>query len=775
MLPWKLGEIIVRDGVRITQSTPSRVQMWLSNESFCRDCAELDVMIYGGEVLTETLLHKAQTAAPNSTQINMYGPTEGTVYNTTRVADYRGHINIGWPMRNHRVYVLDEMLRPVLPTAAGDLYLAGEGVSEGYINRADLTEAAYLPDPFYPGQRMYRTGDIGRLRLDGSYDFLGRRDAQVKLNGQRVELDEINGAFVAQGCALQAATVPLRHDDGSMELVTYYIPVADTVSESEIRSRLSKVLPAYMIPSSMVSMSVLPSTPTGKIDLRTLKKMAAGDPPTAASVPVAANSTETGPTDALSDGNDAPAGSLDWVLALWRRILGRSDIAPNLSFFEQGGTSLAALSILSFYNNSGLTMTLAQFYENPTAVRQAELLCPAAPSAEVNVSTPAQKMRDETPCRIAVPALPAGRTKRSLKAVLLTGATGFLGVHILKTLLEEGAGKIICTMRDGNRERLLDTLSWYFGAGWVSGVEHLIEVIASDISRPGLGLSPKDYQALSGRITAIWNCAADVRHYAADADSLLAVNLGGTAEVIKLARASGAPLYHMSTTSVSGNRLVDGKSAIFTEEDFYIGQNWQDNLYVRSKYLAEEAVFDAVRNGLNARVFRLGRLVGRSQDGIFQKNPRTNAFYLTMRGIHALGAIPASMAEFPMELTPIDWCARAAVALRCSDSVVYHLQSPTPPTAEEAARAVVEDLEILTDEAFEKRLMSAGADVKGDVLAPLIDFFHQLASGAGTISVDNSRTMQQLSKAGFTENIVGPRRLLNSFRFNLEERIGKGE
>ena len=788
MLPWKLGEIIQRDGVKITQSTPSRVQMWLSNEAFCAGAKDLDVMIYGGEVLTETLLHAAQTAAPNAVQTNMYGPTEGTVYNTTRVADYRSHINVGWPMQNSRVYVLDEMLRPVLPTAAGDLYLAGECVSEGYINRADLTEAAYLPDPFYPGQRMYRTGDVGRLRLDGSYDFLGRRDAQVKLNGQRVELDEINGTFVSQGCALQAATVPLRHDDGSMELVTYFIPAPEQVEEREIRSRIGKILPAYMIPSSMVPMSVLPSTPTGKIDLGTLKKMAAEGISNEISQTQAAPAQESeaaaAPVITETDVS-AAVGSLDWVLALWRRVLGRSNLSADISFFEQGGTSLAALSILSFYNNSSLTMTLAQFYENPTARAQAGIFVgdASAETGSVSAAVPEtaaslEKNIESTPIerRAAVPPLPGGRGKRSLKTILLTGATGFLGVHILKTLLEEGAQKIICTMRDGSRERLMDTLGWYFGAGWVMGIEHQIEVLHADISRPGLGLSPKEYQALSGKLTAIWNCAADVRHYASDADVLLATNLSGTEEIIKLARASGAPLYHMSTTSVSGNRLV-GRSdaAIFTEDDFDIGQNWQDNLYVRSKFLAEEAVFEAIRSGLTARVFRLGRLVGRSQDGIFQKNAATNAFYLTMRGIHALGAIPESMANAPMELTPIDWCARAAVALRNSESAVYHLQSPAAPAAEAAARAVAPDLEVLSDEAFERKLMSAGADESGAILAPLVDFFHQLSAGSATIAVDNSKTMTLLEKAGFTETVAPPERLLRSFRFSTDERIGKGE
>ena len=791
MLPWKLGEIIARDGVKITQSTPSRVQMWLSNESFCRDCAQLEVMIYGGEVLTEPLLRAAQTAAPNAVQTNMYGPTEGTVYNTTRTADYRGHINVGWPMQNSRIYVLDEMLRPVLPTAAGDLYLSGECVSEGYINRPDLTEAAYLPDPFYPGQRMYRTGDVGRLRLDGSYDFLGRRDAQVKLNGQRVELDEINGAFVSQGCAIQAATVPVRHDDGSMELVTYFVPTFEQMEEKEIRNRIERILPAYMVPSSMVTMSTLPSTPTGKIDLRTLKEMAAaGISSNAAAIHSEAaqeiESAEAFSTPEKTADIDAAVGTLDWVLALWRKVLGRSSISPDVSFFEQGGTSLAALNILSFYNNSSLTLTLAKFYENPTARAQAEIFAGGAPAAVTVVCT-AEPTQDAafTPTKTegvsvvrpsGVPSLPGGRGKRSLKTILLTGATGFLGVHILKALLDEGAQKIICTMRDGSRERLIDTLGWYFGAGWVSGIEHQIDVLHADISRPGLGLSPKEYQSLSGKLTAIWNCAADVRHYAADADALLATNLSGTEEIIKLARASGAPLYHMSTTSVSGTSLV-GRSdtTLFTEDDFDIGQNWQDNLYVRSKFLAEEAVFEAIRSGLTARVFRLGRLVGRSQDGIFQKNAATNAFYLTMRSIHALGAIPESMARVPMELTPIDWCAQAAVALRNSEGTVYHLQNPAPPTAEDAIRAVVPDLEILSDEAFVRRLISAGADKNGAILAPLVDFYHQFSTDKATIAVDNKKTMSQLEKTGFTDVIAPPQRLLRGFRFSAHERIGKEE
>ena len=787
MLPWKLAEIIERDGVKITQSTPSRVQMWLSNEAFCRASANLELMIYGGEVLTDVLLRQAQTASNEAIQVNMYGPTEGTVYNTTRTADHRKHINVGWPMRNNRVYVLDEALQPVLPTAVGELYLAGECVSEGYISRPDLNEASYRPDPFFPGERMYRTGDLGRLRLDGSYDFMGRRDAQVKLNGQRVELDEINGAFVSQGCALQAATVPVHHEDGSMELFTYYIPAPEPVDEGQLRERLSKLLPAYMIPSRMLPMDKLPCTPTGKVNLKALRELAqsgsdqVSDELCKLELTAHPSACEPLPAEPAPSSSEEPqdTGSLDWILSLWRKVLNRKDVDPDRSFFEQGGTSLAALSILSYYNNHKLILSLAQFYENPTAAGQANLFCP--PSQQEAPAPAASADHEKAPASSAAPLYPrqvpitvTPSRKRTLKTVLLTGATGFLGAHLLRALLEAGAVKVICTMRDGSQERLIETLSWYFGAGWASGLGRQVDVVKADISQPGLGLPPRDYQSLSGKIASIWNCAADVRHYAADQDALLRTNLNGTQELLKLARAANVPYYHMSTTSVAGNRLLDRSTpASFTEDLFHIGQDWQQNLYVRSKFLAEHAVFNAAQAGLDVRIFRLGRLVGRAQDGIFQKNPRSNAFWLTMRGIHALGAIPVSMAALPMELTPIDWCAQAIVALRNAPLPVYHLQGPTPPTAEEVARAVVPDLQLLSDQDFEQLLAHAPVDAEGDLLAPLLDLWNQLKTAPSTITVSNALTMAQLERIGFQSTLPGPDRLLRAFQFPEEERIRK--
>ena len=771
MLPWKLAQLIERHGVRITQSTPSRVQMWFSNEAFCRVSSNLELMIYGGEVLTKTLLRTAQTHS-GAKQVNMYGPTEGTVYNTTRSADFRAHVNVGWPMDNNRLYVLDEKLRPVLPTAAGELYLAGECVSQGYISRPELTQASFLPDPFFPGERMYRTGDIARLRLDGSYDFLGRWDAQVKLNGQRVELDEINGAMVSQGCALQAATVPVRREDGSMELFTYYIPPQVPLELGEMRRLLGQVLPAYMIPSHLIPLESMPSTPTGKISLRQLGKMAqAGEnTQTADAQPEAAPEKPTQEQPAQPDPTplEGEPGSLEWILSLWRRVLSRREVDADVSFFEQGGTSLAALSVLSHYNNSRLILSLAQFYEHPTPRAQADLLAAQQPrhpqpqesEARTLISAPAAQLSRR------VPALPQPPHSGPMDTVLLTGATGFLGAHILQALLEAGTGTILCAMRDGSRRRLEDTLSWYFGAGWVMDAEDRLEVIQADLDQPMLGLSQEAFQALAQRVDAVWHCAADVRHYAADSDALLRTNLEGTRTLVKLSLAGNARLYHMSTTSVSGDHLVGREDrAVFTEEEFDLGQNWRENLYVRSKFLAEDAVYQGIRQGLTARVFRLGRLVGRAVDGLFQKNPQTNAFWLTARGVHALGAIPQSLAALPMDLTPVDWCARAAVALRESPLTAYHLESPQPPTAEQAFRAVAPDLLVLSDEEFDHLLRQAPLDLQSSVLAPVTELWNRLRSAPAAITVDCARTQTQLAQVGFQEAIPAPRQLLRSFRF----------
>ncbi len=768
MLPWKVAEKIEKYGVEIVQFTPARFQMLLSNDTFRAAAKRLRLILFGGEVLTQQLVSKTR-AVTDAVIVNMYGPTEATVYMTMTDILPGKPISIGRPLKNGRIYVLDGDGRRVLPTAYGELWLSGEVLSAGYVSNPGLTDEMFRPDPFFPGEKMYRTGDIARLRTDGCYDFLGRRDSQVKLNGQRVELDEISGAVTDSGFAVLAATVPVRHADASMQLVTFYQPSPENPGTAEdITAYLKTVLPAYMIPSRLTALDAMPYTPSSKIDLRALREAAEASD-TAAAQPDAA--TGEAPAAEPPSGASVP----EVISAIWRRVLGRDGIDPGVSFFDQGGTSLAALNVLSQYHNAGLVLTMQDFYENPTVDAQSAMLGsvraaePEAPPAEKTYipvpappARPAVRGADVGAMRAAVRA---AASRASVGTVFLTGATGFMGAHVLAELARGGADRIICLVR-GGAERLREALLFYFGEDF-GGVTEAVE---GDMTLPNFGLSAEKYADIAGRICAVWHSAADVRHYAADEESFLGANLTGTENAIALARAAGAVLYHFSTTSVSGNRLRgSGAHAVFTENDFDIGQDWRSNLYVKSKFLAERAVIDAVRGGLSAKIFRLGRLVGRAEDGVFQRNPGSNAFWLTLRAVHALGAIPEGLADMPVEMTPVDRAAQAAFLLRNAPLTVYHVFSPAPYTAAEIVRAVSPGIAVLPQDAFERRLAEASRADTRAVLAPLLDMLRRLAVSPQTVDVTNEATVQLLDAAGFDTRAAAPEMLLRGFSFAEDE------
>jgi amino acid adenylation domain-containing protein len=190
MLPWRLAELMEKYDTGIFEMTPTRFDMCLNNEAFCRAAKHIRIVLLGGEVVTDRLVDKFYKCS-DGVLMNMYGPTEATVFTTCPPLNKGEHITIGRPLQNTRTYVLDENRKPVLPTACGEMYIAGECLAGGYIGREDLTERMFVEDVLFPGQKMYRSGDIVRMRMDGSYDYIGRLDTQVKLNGQRVELDAI--------------------------------------------------------------------------------------------------------------------------------------------------------------------------------------------------------------------------------------------------------------------------------------------------------------------------------------------------------------------------------------------------------------------------------------------------------------------------------------------------------------------------------------------------------------------------------------------------------
>lgn len=753
-LPWRMAKLIRDNAVTTVQITPSQIRLCLGNEDFRAALKDVRLLILTGEASSAALVG-AVSAVTDAALVDLYGPTETTVYASSSTLAPGQPVTIGKPYQNCRLYVLDPAGREVLPTARGELYIAGECLSSGYVGRPELTEKAFVPDPFFPGETMYRTGDIARLRADGHYDCLGREDAQVKVNGLRIELDEINGAAVQSGFCRQCVTTLCHRADGSAYLRAFAVPEG-VGEERALRRSMEKLLPEYMMPSEFVFLDAIPVNASGKADLPALAAYAPGAPAPVPATP------------------KAPARSAGGAEArdVWREALERDDISDTESFFRQGGTSLAALSVLTGYYERGFNMTLADFYAHPTLREQEALLAQSAPvSAGIADDAPRDTVlfvpRPAPSAPPALASLPA-------KCALLTGATGFLGAHLLRELLESGrADTVLCLLRDGDRARLLAALIRYFGADWCAENSWRVSAAKGDVAQPRFGMETDQYAILASRVGAVFHCAADVRHYASDGGSL-DTNVAGTVNAADFALAVGVPFNHVSTLSVSGEYLLRDpeQTAVFTEADFDIGQNWQDNIYVRGKFLAEREVYDRVERGLCGRVFRLGRLVGRDSDGVFQPNPRSNAVYLTFRGVQAVGAIPRSMAAMPMDLTPIDFTARAIAALSSAGAPVCHIADPAPIPMGDAVRAIAPDVAVVEDGEFSAKLTETAHGPRAADAAPLIEIWNRaLRAGPARITPDWAKTTALLNSLGVAPPSSGPEVRLKEYAVSFEEGV----
>jgi amino acid adenylation domain-containing protein len=266
-----VGEQIRRYQVTNLQCTPSLAAMMMDDPSTADAFHLVKTFIFGGEPLPPSLVERL---AGCGEVINMYGPTETTVWSTIfHVTRNGGRISIGRPIANTRLYILDRFGQPVPIGVPGELFIGGAGVVRGYLNRPELTAERFTPDPFNhePGARMYRTGDLARYRADGSVDFLGRLDHQVKVRGYRIELGEIETALRQQPGVKESAVSVWQAGPNDTRLIGYFVAKpGETPQARELRNALKSTLPEFMVPSMLTPLEKLPLTPNGKVDRKAL-------------------------------------------------------------------------------------------------------------------------------------------------------------------------------------------------------------------------------------------------------------------------------------------------------------------------------------------------------------------------------------------------------------------------------------------------------------------------------------------------------------------------
>ncbi|MDR5652848.1 MupA/Atu3671 family FMN-dependent luciferase-like monooxygenase [Ruixingdingia sedimenti] len=338
---YSIAAQILRHGVTHLQCTPSMARMIAMNDDSRAALARVRHLMIGGEALPGALVADLAKAGPATVE-NMYGPTETTIWSSTATADAAEPVaNIGSPIANTRMYVLDDAQRPVPVGVAGELWIGGAGVARGYWQRDDLTAERFLPDPFHEG-RMYRTGDLVRWRADGRLDFLGRADHQVKLRGYRIELGEIEAALESQPNVRQAVVLAREDVAGDPRLVAYVTPAtADPVA---LRGALAARLPEHMVPAAIVALPDFPLTPNRKVDRKALPA-----PSEAAPAPA------TAAYEAPQDGVQAT------IAAIWARVLNVPQVGAKDNFFALGGHSLLAVQahreIRAALNSTKLSIT----------------------------------------------------------------------------------------------------------------------------------------------------------------------------------------------------------------------------------------------------------------------------------------------------------------------------------------------------------------------------------------------------------------------------------
>ncbi|GAA1007411.1 non-ribosomal peptide synthetase/type I polyketide synthase [Streptomyces thermogriseus] len=309
------------------QCTPSLARMLLADADGRDLVRNLKRMLVGGEPLDRGLARRL-TELLDGELTNMYGPTETTVWSSAWTVE-PGGISLGEPLHGNRLYVLDRAGRPVPRGFRGELHIGGRAVTRGYLGRPDLTAERFVPDPFsdVPGARMYRTGDVVRHRPDGTLEFCGRTDAQVKLNGHRIEPGEIESVAAEHPAVAECAAVVRPDAVGEPRLFLYWAPAPEGKHDAEdLRDLLARHLPAYMVPSHLVRLDELPHTPNKKIDKGALVRLPA---PSARPVPAPA----AHPGDEIERA----------VTEAWSTVLGSTEIDPDKGIFDLGADSMAAL------------------------------------------------------------------------------------------------------------------------------------------------------------------------------------------------------------------------------------------------------------------------------------------------------------------------------------------------------------------------------------------------------------------------------------------------
>ena len=627
--------------------------------------------------------------------VNVYGPTEHTVYTTAyTVKEHMENIPIGKPIGNTYVYIVDahNNLQPI--GVPGELCASGAGIARGYLNRPELTAEKFVDCPFRPGEKMYRTGDLARWLPDGNIEYMGRIDQQVKIRGFRIELGEIEQALLKQESVKNAVVID-REDRSGNKYLCAYIVSEETKDVAELKKELGKSMPAFMIPSHIIQIDSIPLTPNGKINRKALP--------------------EPDMTGTSGDDFIEPSGRKEERLAeVWKEVLGVERVGASDNFFSLGGHSLKVVSAVAKLQGE-FEISVNDMFKYQTLSELASHISERKTDMKMmlkrlkNSSQPAdaEEMQREAieayrKTIVEYDKIDLTETKE-YRSVLLTGVTGYLGVHILVELLEKKQCDAYALVRGATQEdaekRLARKLEFYFGTGVMDRYRSRLHVINGDISGEKLGLDQASYDLLASTIDCIIHPAANVKHYGLYREFYEA-NVKGTQNLLDFAKTGKRKDFnHVSTLSVAMGNAEGNDMVVFTEDTCDVGQE-PDNYYVKTKLESEKLVIEARKDGLNASIYRAGNIAYSSRTGKFQENIDENGFYTSVKSLVNLGI---ALDEDVLDLSYVDMMSKELVLLFDRKNLVnqtYHLVNTKFINLPEALTSAGINIDVLKFEDF---------------------------------------------------------------------------
>ncbi|MEE1928825.1 amino acid adenylation domain-containing protein [Streptomyces sp. TRM 70351] len=712
--------------------------MWLSAGLFDQHVQQrpemfrsLRCLITGGDVVSPSSARAVLEHGRPRLFINGYGPTENSVLSVThRIEDVPANassVPIGRPIPNATAHVVREDGELAAPGEVGELWLGGDGVALEYLGAPDITSRSFVPDRFGPDPkaRLYRSGDLAYWHPDGNLEYCGRRDRQIKIRGYRIELGEVESALTSHPRILEAA-VDVQDEGSGRHLAAAVVLTPGSATEdigSEILAHARDRLPGYMMPRRIDTVCEIPLTSSGKVDRKRLLEM----------------TIERRKVQSDRPSGDAPLNSTERVVAeVWADVLDVDMPRRDDYFSVSGGNSLRAAQVASATQkklgmpSAGGNALIHSLANDPTVksyARQVQEILDAGHPEHEGPDLASEAVLDPSLHFAVAPAsLPVPPFK-----VLLTGGTGFLGVHLIDSLTSAGAESVFCLVRARDsleaRARIAARMRRYGLDPEPCG--NVVVPVVGDLAKPRFGLEPHAWNQLSESVDIIVHNGAQV-NFSYPYETLQPANVAGTRTVLELAEGPRPkPVHYVSTITVlsSADPVPEGTvhegSPLQHPENLMLG-------YTESKWVAERLVVQASQRGLPVSVYRPYEITGNLSGGIWNTDTMMCALFRTITEIEAAPDI-----ELPLNFVPVDYTADALAHILVHerpDGRAYHLVNSVEARLSllvDRLRTAGYPVEIQPYQVWVERLVERVAADRGHPMAPYLPLLAEPAAPDG--------------------------------------------